>query len=135
MANAMKNDYLSLKARLDTLPSSDGSFLESLKVYDEQLLEDARAIQALAKFLGRQKLRPHYQQLLQAYEDEQRGQGLKDQTIIQFFDTYVHDSLAAFAQDSTLPSDPRVIYTGGNNKMKYAVSPPRGQPMPHTALG
>ena len=131
----MKNDYLSLKARLDTLPNWDGSFLESLKVYDAQLLEDVRAIQALAKFLGRQKLRPHYQQLLQAYEDEQRGQGLKDQTIIQFFDTYVHDSLAAFAQDSTLPSDPRVIYTGGNNKMKYAVNQPRSQAMPHAALG
>ena len=34
------------------------------------------------------------------------------------------DSLAAFAQDSPLPSDPRVIYTGGDTKMKYAVNIP-----------
>ena len=41
--------------------------------------------------------------------------------IIAFFDNYVHDSLAGFARDATLPSDPRVIYIGADVKAKYAL--------------
>jgi hypothetical protein len=134
-ASIAKDEYLTLKARLDTLPGSDGSFLDYLKIYDAQLLEDARAIQGFAKYLGRQKLRPHYKAMLEAYEAEQRGQGLRDMGIVQFFDTYVHDSLAAFATDSTLPSDPRVIYIGGDDKLRYAVNQPLGQGFPTSALG
>ncbi|WP_257463295.1 hypothetical protein, partial [Archangium lipolyticum] len=134
-ASIAKDEYLTLKARLDTLPSADGSFLDYLKIYDAQLLEDARAIQSLAKYLGRHKLRPHYKALLEAYEAEKRGQGLRDMGIIQFFDTYVHDSLAAFVKDSTLPSDPRVIYIGGDDKLRYAVNQPLGQGFPTSAVG
>jgi hypothetical protein len=36
------------------------------------------------------------------------------------FDNYTHDSLAAFGKDATLPSDPRVVYFGGDEKYRYA---------------
>ena len=66
-------------------------------------------------------LRPHYAALIEAYDNEFLHQrGLKDADIIAFFDTYIHDSLAGFAQDQTLPSDPRVMYIGGDTKMLYA---------------
>jgi hypothetical protein len=45
---------------------------------------------------------------------------LRDEKIIAFFDEHVHDSLAGFNTDSTLPSDPRVIYVGGDQKLDYA---------------
>lgn len=133
--SAAQHEYLSLQARLDTMPGTDGSFLDRLYLYDSQLLDDVRALQALVRFRGDQKLRPHYRQMLQAYEAEQRGQGLRDMNIIQFFDTYVHDSLAGFGMDATLPSDPRVIYAGGNAKHPYAMSLPRAQSFPRSALG
>ncbi|MFY0526933.1 T6SS phospholipase effector Tle1-like catalytic domain-containing protein [Archangium gephyra] len=131
----MKNEYLSIKARLDTMPSSDGSFLDYLELYDEQLMADVQAVQYWVKKYGRQKLRPHYQMMLEAFEAEQRGMGLRDQGIIQFFDTYVHDSLAAFAMDATLPSDPRVIYIGADNKLPYAMNKLPGRGLPTSALG
>jgi hypothetical protein len=69
----------------------------------------------------RTDLRPHYKVLLEAYENEfEKKNGLKDESIISFFDNYVHDSLAGFAKDATLPSDPRVVYLGGDEKYKYA---------------
>ena len=127
--------YFSIKARLDTMPSADGSFLDYLKLYDDQLMADVQAIQKWVKKYGRQRLRPHYQMMLEAFEAEQRGLGLRDQGIIQFFDTYVHDSLAAFAMDATLPSDPRVIYIGADNKLPYAMNKLPGRGLPTSALG
>ncbi|REG31052.1 putative alpha/beta hydrolase family protein DUF2235 [Archangium gephyra] len=127
--------YFSMKARLDTMPSSDGSFLDTLELYDDQLMADVQAIQNWAKRYGRQKLRPHYLGMLKAFEAEQRGLGLRDQGIIQFFDTYVHDSLAAFAMDATLPSDPRVIYIGADNKLPYAMNKLPGRGLLASALG
>jgi hypothetical protein len=74
----------------------------------------------LMSFAGR--LRPHYKALLEAYEAEfKHNKGLRDEKIIAFFDEYVHDSLASFAKDATLPSDPRVIFIGGNKRLEYAV--------------
>jgi hypothetical protein len=61
--------------------------------------------------------------------------GLRDPESIAFFDTYVHDSLAGFAKDATLPSDPRVIYTGGDNKLPYAINQPPVRGIPISALG
>ncbi len=130
-----KDQYLSIKARLDTMPSSDGSFLDYLKVYDAQLLEDVVAIQKLAASVGRQKLRPHYKAMLEAYEAEQRGLGLRNMELIEFFDTYVHDSLAAFAMDSTLPSDPRVVYVGADRALPYAFNLRKGTGSSTSALG
>jgi hypothetical protein len=130
-----KDEYLSIKARLDTMPSTDGSFLDYLELYDAQLLEDARLIQRMANSMGRSKLRPHYKALLEAYEAEERGLGLRNTEFIEFFDTYVHDSLAAFAMDSTLPSDPRVIYIGADRELLYASNQRRGVGAPNSALG
>ena len=129
------DQYLAKKSILDTLPSSDGSFVKNSSIYDAQLLMDARALQQLAQKKGRDKLRPHYRALLEAYEAESTGKGLKDEEIIAFFDTYVHDSLAGFAGDATLPSDPRVVYTSGDDKLEYAHNTkpsPRGM---QNALG
>ena len=36
-------------------------------------------------------------------------------------DQYVHDSLAGFAKDETLPSDPRCIYVGGDDEYRFAI--------------
>lgn len=51
--------------------------------------------------------------------------GLKDERIFSFFEFYVHESLADFYKDSTLPSDPRVVYFGGDEKYKYAIHSPK----------
>ncbi|RKG61729.1 DUF2235 domain-containing protein [Corallococcus sp. CA054B] len=120
LARKAEDQYLAKKSILDTLPGTDGSFVKNSRIYDAQLLEDARILKALAQKKGRNKLRPHYRALLEAYEAESAGKGLKDVEIIAFFDTYVHDSLAGFAGDATLPSDPRVVYTGGDDKLEYA---------------
>ncbi len=67
------------------------------------------------------KLRPHYRGLVDAYLDEfERGLGLKDEKVIAFFDDYVHDSLAGFDTDETWPSDPRMVYVGGDHKLRFA---------------
>ncbi|WNG19040.1 T6SS phospholipase effector Tle1-like catalytic domain-containing protein [Cystobacter fuscus] len=123
---AQKQDaFLTKKSRYDTLPSSDVSFSVNSKIYDRQLIADARKLQALAKKKGRDQLRPHYFTLLFAYEAEfEQKRGMRDPELSAFFDTYVHDSLAGFAKDATLPSDPRVIYTGGDDKLLYASHSP-----------
>ena len=77
--------------------------------------------------IPRQKapLRPHYQALLEAHDDEfVHGRGLTDPKVIAFFDSFVHDSLAGFAKDVTLPSDPRCCYIGGDEELKYANNRP-----------
>lgn len=117
-----KNTYLAAKSEHDTIPSSDGSLKENLSLYDEQLLSDARTLK-LISLTG--KLRPHYRALLDAYEAEfKHNKGLRDERIIVFFDEHVHDSLAGFAGDATLPSDPRVIFIGGSQRLEYAVTQP-----------
>lgn len=72
------------------------------------------------------KLRPHYRALVDAYLDEyERGNGMKDEKLIAFFDDYVHDSLAGFDTDETWPSDPRIVYVGGDRKLRFASVEPR----------
>ncbi|WP_257462023.1 DUF2235 domain-containing protein [Archangium lipolyticum] len=120
LAEQKKDEYLAVKSIHDTIPSSDGSLAKNLSLYDDQLMADACMLKLLSKV---RKLRPHYRALLEAFEDEfDHGKGLRDEKIIGFFDDYVHDSLAGFAGDATLPSDPRVIYRGGDSKMRYAVN-------------
>ncbi|SFC29676.1 T6SS phospholipase effector Tle1-like catalytic domain-containing protein [Massilia yuzhufengensis] len=123
-----RSDRLLTKARKDSLPNMR-KFHAMLTLYDQQLLSDVRAIRiainngasdGLVK-KNRRNLRPHYKSLLDAYENEfEKNSGLKDEKIIAFFDNYVHDSLAGFAKDATLPSDPRVVYLGGDEKYEYA---------------
>ncbi|KAF7598138.1 MAG: hypothetical protein CGU28_14270 [Candidatus Dactylopiibacterium carminicum] len=84
-------------------------------------MKDAEAIIARRKSDSGLTLRPHYQNLVHAYEDEfVYSRGLRDEKLITFFDRYIHDSLAGFAIDATLPSDPRVIYVGGDDKLRFA---------------
>jgi hypothetical protein len=131
-----QDNLLRAKAKLDALPNDTG-LQSALEMYDKQLLADARAIYSVygEPHLGRatpdwgmrKQLRPHYKAMMTAYENEydlgpgKKGLvGLTDKTIIDFFDRYVHDSLAGFAKDATLPSDPRAIYLGGSEKYAYA---------------
>ena len=127
-----QDNLLRAKAKRDALPGT-GSLKSTIDTYDEQLIADAKAIlheyrsPARGHNYNDQKkramLRPHYMAMMDTYEDEfLNNKGLKDQTVIDFFDNYVHDSLAGFAKDATLPSDPRVIYLGGSEKYQYAKS-------------
>lgn len=121
---------LRAQAKLDALPKPD-SLQNYLDFYDQQLVKDAKSIYQRLHPAGRESksariadgrnLRPHYRALITAYENEFiHNKGLQDEKLIEFFDTYVHDSLAGFAKDATLPSDPRVIYVGRDEKFKYA---------------
>lgn len=112
------------KARKASIPDMT-NFQANLDLYDRQLLVDVQAVRAvLSGSAGEKKraeLRPHYKVLLTAYENEfEKNCGLKDETVIRFFDSYVHNSLAGFGMDATLPSDPRVVYLGGDEKYRYA---------------
>ena len=122
--NTARDERLKAKARKDGLPNMN-KFQAMLDMYDQRLMADVAAIRpALPRPGTRTKmenLRPHYKALIEAYENEfERNTGLKDEAVISFFDNYVHDSLAGFGNDATLPSDPRVVYLGGDEKLKYA---------------
>lgn len=143
-----QDELLKAKARRAALPDDSG-LQAALDLYDKQLLADARAIHeaysrpqfgsAMPDPGIRKQLRPHYRAMMIAYENEydlgpgtKRLVGLTDKNIIDFFDRYVHDSLAGFAKDATLPSDPRAIYLGGREKYAYAsfdnaIDDPNGQ--------
>lgn len=124
-AEAASDEYLPLKARYDTLPSCDGSLARNMRTYDDQLMADAHAIRMTLLTSPDLHMRPHYRNLLDAYEAEFiHNTGLRDEKIIEFFDTYVHDSLPGFAMDATLPSDPRVVYIGDDNKSRHASNSP-----------
>jgi hypothetical protein len=122
--DAVHEARMKAKARKDGLPNMN-RFQKLLDMYDQRLLADVAAIRpALPRPGSRTKmedLRPHYKALIEAYENEfEKNNGLKDEAVISFFDNYVHDSLAGFGGDATLPSDPRVVYLGGDEKYKYA---------------
>lgn len=130
--DSVHDERLRAKARNDALPNMK-NFQEMLDLYDRQLLSDVHAIRTALRGSSANKkynkLRPHYKVLLEAYENEfERNNGLKDEKIVKFFDNYVHDSLAGFAKDATLPSDPRVVYLGGNEKYRYASLDATGSP-------
>ncbi|GGZ03616.1 phospholipase effector Tle1 domain-containing protein [Pseudoduganella plicata] len=142
-----RDELLRMKARRDALPDMS-PLNDAIAMYDKQLLEDARAIRDVYSARGmfggapdaqrRRELRPHYKALVKAYEDEYiHNRGLKDEKIIAFFEHYVHDSLSGFAKDATLPSDPRVIYLGGDEKYRYARNEPRhdGEEAQYASVG
>lgn len=128
-----RDAYLREKAKLDT-HADDSELTANLDAYDRQLIEDAEAIVAHQKNNPKLKLRPHYANLVDAYQTYYVQRKALDTDIAAFFDRYVHDSLAGFATDSTLPSDPRVIYAGGDNKIRYAeVRDQPGETQSHAA--
>lgn len=117
-------ERLRAKARKDSIPDMT-NFQANLDLYDRQLLADVKAIRLMLTRSGgarkETELRPYYKVLLTAYENEfEKNSGLKDEMVIRFFDSYVHNSLAGFGKDATLPSDPRVVYLGGDEKYRYA---------------
>ena len=105
--------------------ANDGSLIKSTDKYDQMLLDDAQQIVAWMKEDKTLKLRPHYAALVEAYRNEyERGKGLRDAKIIELFEEYVHNSLAGFDKDETWPSDPRILYVGGDKKLRYATISP-----------
>ena len=125
-AEKEQDDLRQAQARLLTLPKETG-LSSVIELYDRQLLIDVADIvgdqpgrSKNAVIPSRTTLRPHYKMLLEAYENERDGKGMTDQKLIAFFDTYIHNSLAAFGLDATLPSDPRIVYAGKNNRLLYA---------------
>ena len=118
--DAAKDAYLRAKAQLDTY-ADDSKLVANMKVLDRRLLDDARAIQEQLVRNPKLKLRPHYRNLMDAYTAQYLHNEPLDGDLVAFFDRYVHDSLAGFATDATLPSDPRVVYAGGDNKIRYAA--------------
>jgi uncharacterized protein (DUF2235 family) len=122
---ARKHEYFKMKAERDAIP--DMSRVYSLTpLYDRQLLDDAQSIRSLLQSKNgkytKSNLRPHYQGLVDSYEDEIfRVEKNPDVVITRIFEQYVHDSLAGFGRDATYPSDPRVIYVGGDEKLRFAA--------------
>lgn len=110
----------------DATAANDSSLNASISKYDEMLYEDAQQLVEWMEANRKLKLRPHYHALVEAYLDEfKRNKGLTDPKVIAFFDDYVHDSLAGFDMDESWPSDPRMVYVGGDHKLRFAmVEPP-----------
>lgn len=129
----VNDEYLRERAKLRTLPVYGGELVANLDIYDKQLLLDVAELKRLQPNAS-SPLRPHYQKLLEAYDDEfDRNKGLTDPLVIDFFDSFVHDSLAGFAKDATLPSDPRCAYIGGDAELKFADLSPISNPGGHLA--
>jgi len=126
LAAKMWDEYLKVVARLDTMPGKVDRLISNMKIYDEQLVTDAKTLKEFNgskwfRLFNKGKLRPHYQTLLAAYEAQTAGKGLREGSeIVKLFDNYVHDSLAGFAMDCTLPSDPRIAYAGKDVRLKFA---------------
>jgi hypothetical protein len=114
-----RDAHLREKAKLDTY-ADDRALAGNMTAYEQRLVRDAQAITAHQKRNPKLALRPHYRNLIDAYNAQYLGGQPLDEKLVAFFDRYVHDSLAGFATDATLPSDPRVIYAGGDNKIRYA---------------
>jgi hypothetical protein len=110
------------QARVDGA-ADDSELVENLDRYDAWLLQDAEWLQFQHKRDPQKRMRPHYKALLEAYEIVvgKKQPMSPDSDTYKFFSQYVHDSLAGFATDNTRPSDPRVIYIGGDVKYRYAA--------------
>ncbi len=111
------------------LAADDAGLTDALSKFDQELLHDVQSIRAaIAEEPGlRNQLRPHYRNLLETFENEfVLKNGLRDEKVIAFFDHHVHDSLAGFDKDCTLPSDPRAVYVGGDVKLRFAHGPTLG---------
>ena len=128
----INDPYLRERGKLRALPSHDGELLRGLDAYDKHLLKDVTTLKQLINDRALRgdhtPLRPHFRNLLDTYDDEfvyHRGlDAERDKLIVEFFDNFVHDSLAGFAKDATLPSDPRCYYIGGDSELKYANNQP-----------
>lgn len=116
------------QARADTA-ANDSELIDNLDGYDGWLLQDAEALHRWRREEPNRRMRPHYAAIADAYQEVVVDGRRMDASspVYQFFNTYVHDSLSGFAQDNTRPSDPRVIYIGGDTKKEYAAAPAANQ--------
>lgn len=119
-----RDEYMKVKAECDAIPDMSKS-LTFEDFYDLQLRADIQSIRSSlqAKYGGKKKsdLRPHYKGMVDAFEETVLREDLiLDAAVCNLFEKYVHDSLAGFGKDATFPSDPRVIYIGGENKLRFA---------------
>lgn len=112
-AQALREQAVPMRAAIDTMPSSDGSLLKSMAHYDQQFMDESQRVLATnkGKLTGFDKL------LREAWDEP----ALKDPDVIAFFDDYVIDSLAGFAKDRTRATEARVLYQGGDERIKYAL--------------
>ena len=109
-----------VRARKETAADDRGLNMATAR-YDQMLMQQVQQIVAWMRADKTLRLRPHYYALVDAYLDEfERHQGLRDRNVIEFFTDYVHDSLAGFDADETWPSDPRIVYVGSDNRLRYA---------------
>jgi uncharacterized protein (DUF2235 family) len=121
--DAAYHAWRSVQARVDGA-ANDSELIGQMDEYDAWLLEDAELLYRWREQQPRTRMRPHYAAIADAYAAVViNGQALAQTSAeYQFFSTYVHDSLSGFAQDNTRPSDPRVIYIGGDVKKDYAMN-------------
>lgn len=112
-AAQLREQEVIARATVNTMPSSDGSLLKDMRVYDQQFMDDSQRVLSQDKrtLIG-------FDLLLREAWDEP---ALNDPDIIAFFDDYVIDSLAGFATDRTRATEPRVLYQGGDVRVKYAL--------------
>lgn len=111
-AKALREQAVPMQAAVDTMPSSDGSLLKNMANYDQQFLQESQRVLAADKH----KLTGFDRLLREAWDEP-----LKDPEVIAFFDDYVIDSLAGFASDRTRATEARVLYQGGDERVKYAL--------------
>jgi len=113
-AQALKEEIIMQEASLNTMPGTDGSLAKNLATYDKQFLEDSQRVRTTPK----DSLKG-FDRVLRAAWDEPT---LSDADILAFFDDHVIDSLAGFAKDRTRATEPRVLYQGGDDELKYAAA-------------
>ncbi len=111
-AKALREQAVPMQATINTMPSSDGSLLKSMANYDQQFLQESQRVLATDK----RKLTGFDKLLREAWDEP-----LNDPDVIAFFDDYVIDSLAGFAKDRTKATEARVLYQGGDERVKYAL--------------
>lgn len=126
-----RDNRLQSEAKRNAVPCME-NYEAMLDLYDRQLMADVKSIYSVLRgeagekksISRRENLRPHYKALLKAFDDEfNGGAGLRDKHVIALFDMHIHDSLAGFARDASLPSDPRVVYVGADQKLRFAENP------------
>ena len=101
------------EAVVNTMPANADQLAAALDKYDQQFLQDSKAVLAADP----STLRPFARILREAWEMER----LTDKTIIAFFDEYVTDSLAGFDTDRTRAIEHRWLYQGGDATIDYAA--------------
>lgn len=109
-----------LRALQATQPKPASQVVADQAVYDSEFLSNCMTLQKLVRSYPQRQLRPHYQAVYDAWV-EIHSRGYKpDRALLEFFDRWVHDSLVGFAADATLPTDPRMVFVGHDDRAEGA---------------